>query len=219
MKILALEFSSDQRSVALVESCEGSAPRCLAAAAEAGTRTMRALAMIERTLAEAGMEREEVDCLAVGIGPGSYTGIRAAISLAQGWQLAREVPLLAVSSVEGLAAQAQSQDRRGRIHIAIDAQRNEVYLATFDVRDHAIETIEPLRLASAEDVRRRAEAGEIVLGPEANRWAASGQILFPEAAALGRLAAGRSDFIRGEELAPIYLRETTFVKAPPPRLL
>ena len=219
MKILALEFSSDQRSVALVESCEGSAPRCLAAVAEAGTRTMRALAMIERTLAEAGMEREEVDCLAVGIGPGSYTGIRAAISLAQGWQLAREVPLLAVSSVEGLAAQAQSQDRRGRIHIAIDAQRNEVYLATFDVSDHAIETIEPLRLASAEDVRRRAEAGETVLGPEVNRWAASGHILFPEAAALGRLAAARSDFIRGEELAPIYLRETTFVKAPPPRLL
>lgn len=219
MKILALEFSSDQRSVALVESREGSPPRCLAAAAEVGSRTMRALAMIERALAEARMEREEVDCIAVGIGPGSYTGIRAAISLAQGWQLARDVSLLAVSSVECLAAQAQAQGRRGRVHIAIDAQRNEVYLATFDADEDALETIEPLRISSADEVRRRAEAGETVIGPEVNRWTSSGHILFPEAAALGRLAAARSNFIPGEKLEPIYLRETTFVKAPPPRLL
>lgn len=218
MKILALEFSSDQRSVALIDSRAGSAPRCLAAVAETGSRTMQALAMIEKALAEARLEREQVECIAVGIGPGSYTGIRAAISLAQGWQLARDVSVLAVGSVECLAAQAQAQGRRGRVHVAFDAQRNEVYLATFGLSEAVIEMIEPLRITSADEVRNRAEAGETLIGPEVNRWTSSGHMLFPEAAALGKLAAGRCNFIVGEKLEPVYLRETSFVKAPPPRL-
>ena len=44
--------------------------------------------MIEEALREAGLEREQIEVLAVGLGPGSYTGIRVALSLAQGWQLA-----------------------------------------------------------------------------------------------------------------------------------
>ena len=52
--------------------------------------------MIESALAEAKIEREQIEVIAVGLGPGSYTGIRAAISVAQGWQLARGVKLLGV---------------------------------------------------------------------------------------------------------------------------
>ncbi len=44
-------------------------------------------------------------------------------------------------------------------------------------------------------------------------------MVFPRAATLGQLAAGRADFVSGEKLEPIYLRETKFVKAPPPRVL
>ena len=65
--------------------------------------------MIESALRQAGLEREEIECIAVGLGPGSYTGIRAAIALAQGWQLARGVKLLGVSSAECLATQAQAE--------------------------------------------------------------------------------------------------------------
>ena len=57
------------------------------------------------------MQIEEIDCLAIGIGPGSYTGIRAAISIAQAWQLARSVNLLSISSVDCLAAAAQPASR------------------------------------------------------------------------------------------------------------
>ena len=45
--------------------------------------------MIEDVLARSQMEREQIEVLAVGLGPGSYTGIRVALSMAQGWQLAR----------------------------------------------------------------------------------------------------------------------------------
>src|SRR5207249_11930332 len=95
MKILALEFSSAQRSVALVVDGQ-----VRGRAQETGTRESRALSLIESALSAAGLERETVDCLAVGLGPGSYGGIRSAIALAQGWQLARGTKTLGISSGE-----------------------------------------------------------------------------------------------------------------------
>jgi tRNA threonylcarbamoyladenosine biosynthesis protein TsaB len=80
MTILALEFSSPQRSVAIARD-----GILLAEASEFGGRNTTAFGMIEKILAEAKIEREEIEVIAVGLGPGSYTGIRAAIALAQGW--------------------------------------------------------------------------------------------------------------------------------------
>jgi tRNA threonylcarbamoyladenosine biosynthesis protein TsaB len=54
--------------------------------------------MIEKVLAGAKVEREQIEVMAVGLGPGSYTGVRVAISLAQGWQLARGVKLLGMAA-------------------------------------------------------------------------------------------------------------------------
>jgi len=68
-------------------------------------------------------------------------------------------------------------------------------------------------------VRSRAEAGERLVGPEVTRWFPAGQLLSPTAAALTRLAAGRTEFVSGDKLEPIYLRETAFVKAPPSRVV
>ena len=124
MKILAIEFSSERRSVAVV-----AAGQVRARAEETGGRTARAFGFIEQALGEAKLDRAEIECLAVGLGPGSYTGIRLAISIAQGWQVARAVRLLGVSSVECLAAQARAEKLFGRVHILIDAQRHEFYLA------------------------------------------------------------------------------------------
>src|SRR4051794_20423072 len=103
MKILPVEFSSGERSVAIVEKLPGAASRLRGSALEEGGRSAHAFALIEQALQQARMEREEIDCVAVGLGPGSYTGIRAAIAFAQGWQLAREVKLVGISSVECLA--------------------------------------------------------------------------------------------------------------------
>jgi hypothetical protein len=49
------------------------------------------------------------------------------------------------------------------------------------------------------------------------KWFPGGRIIFPRAAALAELAARRSDFVPGEKLEPVYLRETNFVKSPPRR--
>jgi tRNA threonylcarbamoyl adenosine modification protein YeaZ len=210
MKILALEFSSPQRSVAVVRRDEFH---------ESLSGSNAPLTMAEDTLREAKLEREQIECLAVGIGPGSYTGIRAAISIAQGWQLAREVKIIGISSAECIAAQAQADGATGRVHVIIDAQRGELYLATYEVTRENVREIEPLKIVAVAEAQRRAEAGGILIGPEVSRWFESGKVVFPRAATLGRLALNRTDFIAGEKLEPIYLRETTFVKAPPPRIM
>ena len=100
MKILALEFSSEQRSVAIVED-----GKVLGEARENTGRHTRAFALIEQALAEAKTEREQIDCIAVGLGPGSYMGTRIAIAIAQGWQLARDVKTTGVNSAEALTRQ------------------------------------------------------------------------------------------------------------------
>lgn len=213
MNILALEFSAPQRSVAVA------AGAAVFTAVELAARNTAALAMITKALADARLEREQIDCLAVGLGPGSYHGIRAAIALAQGWQLATGVKLLGISSAEGIAAQARAEGFTGTASVVVDAQRNEFYLARYEINPAGIREIEPLRIATLAEVRTRETTGEVLLGPEVTRWFAAGKIISPHAATLAHLAASRSDFVAGEKLEPIYLRETTFVKAPPLRTI
>jgi tRNA threonylcarbamoyladenosine biosynthesis protein TsaB len=173
--------------------------------------------MIETALREARLEREQIEILAVGLGPGSYTGVRAALSMAQGWQLARGVKLLGVSSVDCLAAQARAERIFGRVNVMVDAQRNEFYLATYEISADGWNAVEPLRILKLKEVQSRAEAREILAGPEVTRWFPGGRTIFPRAATLAQLAVERDSFVAGEKLEPIYLRETNYVKVPPRR--
>jgi tRNA threonylcarbamoyladenosine biosynthesis protein TsaB len=212
MTILALEFSSSQRGVAVARD-----GRVLAETSETAGREVHAFGMIEKVLTTANIGRAEIECLAVGLGPGSYTGIRVALSIAQGWQLATSVKLLGISSVECLAAQAQAEKMFGCVNVVIDAQRGEFYLAAYDVSASVRKEIAPLKIVSVAEVK--SHMGEILIGPEATGCFPAGEILFPQAAMLAALAAHRTDFVAGERLEPIYLRETNFVKAPPARTM
>jgi tRNA threonylcarbamoyl adenosine modification protein YeaZ len=214
MTILGLEFSSPLRSVALNRHGE------IAEATEAGGRHTAALGMVDKVLAQAAATREETDTLVIGLGPGSYTGIRAAIALAQGWQLACGVKLLGLSSVEAIIARARQEEITGRVSVVIDAQRQEFYLATYDLTTAGYAEIEPLQIVTLAEAQLRA-ASQMIIGPEVTRWFPEGRLVFPTAASLTHLALVRSEthFISGEQLEPIYLRETAFVKAPPSRVV
>ncbi len=203
MTILALEFSSARRSVALARG-GGVLAEAFEQSAERGTNVF---GLIEKVLAAAKISRKEIETIAVGLGPGSYTGIRAAIAVAQGWQLARGAKLLGVSSVESLAAQAQAQKIFGRVNVVVDAQRGEFYLATWEISGSRRQAVSPLQIVPAAGIEPRKVAGEICVGPEMERC------LFPAAEMVALLAAGRTDFMPGEKLEPAYLRATSFVKA------
>jgi len=205
MKILAIEFSSDHRSVAVLDGAQ-----LLAEQTVTEGRDTAAVALIESALGQAAVGRTEIDCIAVGIGPGSYTGIRAAIALTQGWQLALGVKVLGVDSLEALANGEQAAGRRGEITLAVDAQRGEFYLAKYELVDVGIRNVEPMHLVKRAEYEVLLAAGQPVIGPGVGDN-------FPTAEHVGRLAAERNYFVEASELSPVYLRQVDFVKAPPPR--
>jgi len=148
-----------------------------------------------------------------GLGPGSYTGIRAAISIVQGWQLARGTKSAGISSVEAIAAQAQSENIFGAVNVVINAQRNEFYLATFEISASGWCESEPLKIVARAEVESRAGRDKIIVGPGAAEWFSGERNIFPRAGCLAQLAARHATDVAGEKLEPIYLRETAFVKA------
>jgi len=215
MKILAVEFSSQSRNVAVLECGDSTSPALLSRAVEGAVR--RPLGLISDALSAARCEREDIGTIAIGLGPGSYTGIRGAIALAQGWQLGRGVQLLGMSTVECLAAQAAEEKIFGPVNIVIDAQRNEFYLARYEIAPGQCREVEPLRLAPIAEIEQLHVAGQRILGPDVSQSFTNARDVYPDSAILGRLACGRRDFVPGEKLEPIYLREVFFIKAPPPR--
>jgi tRNA threonylcarbamoyladenosine biosynthesis protein TsaB len=215
MKILALEFSSAQRSVALVEVDLPSGAGLISESIETGDTATRTIELVQTVLREAKLRREHVQAVAVGLGPGSYTGVRAALAFAQGWHLARGVPVFGISSAECLAWEAHSHGLAGPAHVVLDALRGEFYLATYELSPAGVREIEPLRLAALEEVRSREQAGGFLIGPEIHRWFPAGRQLFPRAAILGNLAATRSPAPSVSELEPLYLRQTAYRKVDP----
>src|SRR5882672_5477488 len=189
MKILALEFSSAQRSVAVVQSIGGGsyAPSswALGEVVESGSIGANAIGMIDAALRQAQVEREQIECLAVGLGPGSYHGIRLAIAVAQGWQFAAgpdRVKLLGISSAECIASQARDDGRLGALTVAIDAQRGEFYVATYDLTPQGCTEIQPLQITTQEDLLRRQRMGETLVGPDVSHCLDAVRKVFPRAA-------------------------------------
>ena len=216
MKILALEFSAQLRSVAIATAEVTGETNLLSSVEDANIRGVTGLMLIDRALSQAKRTPADITHIAVGLGPGSYTGIRAAIAIAQGWQLGRGVQLIGTSSVECLAEQAREAGFQGAVSVIVDAQREDIYLARYDLPPERVSLITPLAIVKPQTV----DLSELIIGPEVKRFfpdAPKAHPLSPSAAMLARLAARSTNFLPGEQLEPIYLRATTFVKAAPAR--
>jgi len=128
------------------------------------------------------------------------------------------VKLLGLSSAECVAAQAADAGLSGKFSVVMDAQREEFYVADYAMSAGKFAEVSPLKLATRDEVSRRERAGNLLIGPEVTKWFPNGRVIFPRAETLGKLALTRNDFVSGDKLEPIYLREANFVKAPPPRV-
>ncbi len=88
---------------------------------------------IETVLAEAAISLTEIDAVAVSKGPGSYTGLRIGVSAAKGLCFSLDIPLISISTLRSMAAQADLSTARYIIPL-LDARRMEVYSRVFDAR-------------------------------------------------------------------------------------
>lgn len=111
---------------------------------------------IEEILEEMDVRPEELDAVAVGMGPGSYTGLRVGVSMAKGICYGQNIPLIAVNSLQALAQVALEDFDAGILNVEtvddkilcpmIDARRMEVYTQRFDSKLNPVSEIEALIL-------------------------------------------------------------------------
>jgi tRNA threonylcarbamoyladenosine biosynthesis protein TsaB len=214
--LLALD-SADATCSAALWDCARPAPAALLGhrrLAPGGGQADHLIALIDDLLRTLGLGYPALDLLTVNHGPGSFTGIRSAVAAARGLALATGLPVLAVGSLETLAAAAP--DGPGPLVAALDARRGQVYVQTFDQRRHprsgpALRTPEqavadlpagPLRLvgSGARLIQAVLPAGRPVRLENAEldaRWVAG--------RAAERLASGETPQ-DGYALRPLYLR-------------
>jgi tRNA threonylcarbamoyl adenosine modification protein YeaZ len=222
MKILGIEWSSPQRSLALGQWSPEQGLRVLSTAPmSVGSETayFEAFEYLEK---HSGMQRAEIGAVVVGLGPGSYAGIRLAIATAYSWRLANQAKLVGISSLQAIALKAFQSGSFQQVHTVVDAQRGDSYHAVFDKsRDGKIQVTHPASLKRSGQTIPDAFSGACIAGPDPERWISgthAGKVpcmeVFPEAQCLLEAAAPSLAGPGSHMLEPIYLRPTHFVKSP-----
>jgi tRNA threonylcarbamoyladenosine biosynthesis protein TsaB len=186
---------------------------------ESRSHTVSLPRLVERTLADAQLRIDDVEGLAVSIGPGSFTGLRIGLAFVKGLAYAGRVPIAAVPTLEALAWVADAP-AGARICAALDARKQEVYAALFASTPDGPERLTPdLALAPAA-LAARLEAPCVLVGDAGEVY---GEVLgaraalrpfathHPRGGIVARLGAAR--LARGEA-ADTGALEPTYVRAP-----
>lgn len=223
--LLALDTATEACSVALlhngqITSLDELSPR---------THTQRILPMIDTLLKNVGIEISQVDGLVFGRGPGSFTGVRVSVGIAQGLALGAELPVVAVSNLLAMAQAAYQELEAKEVIALIDARMNEVYFAQYQYTEQGWQIVVDEQVCSPEQAIEQFQIKEntFVVG---TGWAAYSlfsernlplivsNIILPSAKYMLSLAKGK--IAKGEtqsalEIEPIYLRnEVTWEKLP-----
>jgi len=137
--ILALDSSTDACSVALYQEGELNSVFELAAK----SHTQRLLPMVDELLKQSGISLKELDAIAFGRGPGSFTGLRICAGIVQGLAFGTQLPVIPVSTLEAqaLAYTRANPDNQYPIIAALDARMNEVYWGMFQPHRNSVQAV------------------------------------------------------------------------------
>ena len=178
------------------------------------------LPMIQSLLAEAGTTLRELDGLAFGAGPGSFTGLRIACGVAQGLAFGADLPVIGVPTLAAMAEDARARGLAERVYAALDARMREVYVAAYEHDNTGWrERVAPAVLPP-EDVPLPADPGWFGVGPGFAAYPAlrtrlgeslmaCDPTLMPSASAIARLALPRlaaGEGVAAGEAVPLYVR-------------
>lgn len=216
--LLAFDTATEVCSVALARGDE-----VIERAEVVGQRhSERVLPMAQQLLADAGMALAQVDAVAFGAGPGSFTGLRIACGVAQGVAYGIDRPVLPIVNLAALALHATELDAAAvRIATAIDARMNEVYWAVYDMRDgDALQVVAPSLSPARELQGLLSTLAPDTLAGEALTAFGDALAAIPVARRLAQARASartiallaRRSFMRGDAVAPaqampVYVRD------------
>ncbi len=223
--LLALDTATEACSVALLHQgkltfLEELSPR---------SHTQRILPMVDELLTQANISLSHVDALAFGRGPGSFTGVRVGVGIAQGLALGAQLPVIAVSNLTAMAQAAYQQCGATNVVALIDARMNEVYFSQLRLTENGWQTVVAEQVCAPEKAiaQIQATADCVVVG---TGWAAYPQfaaadlgltiseITLPAAQymlPLAQQALLQKQTQSALEIEPVYLRnEVTWQKLP-----
>ena len=221
------------RSVALCERGpeENGAMSVMAEVVSPSERGGRFASLISEVFEEAGIAREALDQIAIGVGPGSAAGIRSTLSFAIGWQIANRVPAYGISSVWAVAAQAQLDGVTGQFNVILKGPIGRMILASFAIRGKEIKEVTASKMVSLEEFGSLSMPSNRFIGPDVETILSpleneTGQgsvprellTIFPTGKALGSLLLNQTTAAI-YPLEPLVLTPPTFVKAPDPRVI
>ena len=219
MKILAFDTSSEYCSIALLLESDILGEEVLA-----GQRHSElVLPKVSQMLDESGLTLAQLDGIAFGSGPGSFTGLRIACGIAQGLAFGAGLPVIGISTLEALAQQAGGT----RIIAALDARMHEIYHAAYQKTMDEWQVVSEPTLCLPQNAPLVPEQGWTGCGsgfdmyPEVLRTRYEGYVnhiisgLRPNARVMAQLAAPR--FARGlgvdpADAAPLYIRNIVALK-------
>lgn len=193
------------------------------------THTQRILPMIDELLVKAGITINEVTALGFGRGPGSFTGVRVGVGIAQGLAMGASLPVVPVSNLVAMAEAVYQQSGKTDVVALIDARMNEVYFAQFHRTETAWQAVVSEQVCSPEKAiaQIQLEFNPIVVGtgwsayPQfsaANLPLVVSEITLPSAQFMLPLvidAVEQGNTQSAMEIEPVYLRnEVTWQKLP-----
>lgn len=214
MKLLALDTSTAACSVALW--IDNEAQELFEIANNRHSDLL--LPMIERILDEAGTKLYQCDAIAFGEGPGSFTGLRIGVGVAQGLAYGADIPVIPVSS---LHAQA-NRHPAPRSLCAFDARIGQIYWCSYKLTDGVMEPTSDIALSVPEEVRLEPEHTWVALGTGCDRYQDKLEMSnsdtsirfigssFPHALDVARVAVrkkGSDGTLPAEQATPHYVRD------------
>ncbi len=151
MKILAIDTSAVIASCAL---CEDEAPIAVYSQKAGLNHSQTMLPMIKNLMDNTGVSIDEIDMLAVSEGPGSFTGIRIGIATIKGLAFAKDKICVGVSTLEAMAKTIGTFATDAIICPVMDARRNQLYNALFEIRGESLLRLTPDRLVDANELAK-----------------------------------------------------------------
>ena len=170
MHLLAFDTSTDALSVAVMRSTPTGPLYWQHQGAGGAAASGSLIAAVMDLLRQADLRLQDLDAICFGSGPGSFTGLRTACSVAQGLAYGAGVSVLAVPSLLALAQSARahhaSQATHGCVNALLDARMDQVYAASYAFAGDVWTTVQDPGLLSPEQVAQWAQSADAALGPD-----------------------------------------------------
>jgi tRNA threonylcarbamoyladenosine biosynthesis protein TsaB len=231
VRVLALETSGRLGSIALLRAEGGAATVLDERKLPPDQRAARSLLpCIEQALREQSWRPSDLELICVTVGPGSFTGLRIGVVAAKTLAYATGAKLVGVHTLAAMAENAPGTERR--LWTVLDAQRQELFVATFDSKRAIVEQATPsTEIVGVEAWLARLQSGDAVSGPPlakcrdrvpAGVVVVDEALWLPSAAATGRL--GIRMYARGASVAPLelvpdyYRKSAAEEKSPQPHI-